>query len=125
MGRLFYMDKWVIVGATIGRPPKNGVFRISRREITIVSPCGEGILLCKIRGRPRVAPTESDPFTGTFFGYRSNQKLPHHRNFPDQGGGCGADEIHQQRHRRDRPADVPCEGVELHIVQVLDQQGVA
>ena len=48
----------MLVGAIRDRPPKNGVFRISRREITIFSPYGERISLCKIRGRPRVAPTE-------------------------------------------------------------------
>ena len=47
-----------IVGAIIDRPPKNGVFRISRREITIFSPDGDEFCWSKIRGRPMVAPTD-------------------------------------------------------------------
>ena len=46
-----------IVGATFGRPPKNIVFRIFRRKISLFSPCGDGFCLSKIHGRPRVAPT--------------------------------------------------------------------
>ena len=45
------------VGAIIDRPAKNGVFRISRREITIFSPDGDEFCWSKIRGRPMVAPT--------------------------------------------------------------------
>ena len=52
-----------IVGAIIDRPPKNGVFRISRREIIIFSPSGDEFCWSKIRGRPLVAPT--DHFFGT------------------------------------------------------------
>ena len=46
-----------IVGASLARPPKNVVFRISRRKITVFSPCGDGFCFGKIHGRPRVAPT--------------------------------------------------------------------
>ena len=46
-----------IVGAIIDRPPKNVVFRISRKEITIFSPDGDEFCWSKIRGRPLVAPT--------------------------------------------------------------------
>ena len=38
------------VGATLGRPPKNKVFRISRREITVFSPCGDGFCQAKSAG---------------------------------------------------------------------------
>ena len=31
-----------IVGATLGRPPKNTVFRIFRRKISLLSPYGDG-----------------------------------------------------------------------------------
>ena len=44
------------VGATLGRPTKNKVFRISGRETDRFSPYGDGFSL-KIHGRPRVAPT--------------------------------------------------------------------
>ena len=44
------------VGAIIDRPPKNIVFRISRREITLSSPCGDGFS-SKIRGRVVTRPT--------------------------------------------------------------------
>ena len=49
------------VGAIIDRPPKNIVFRISRRKINLFSPCGDGFCLSKIHGRSMIAPT------GTFF----------------------------------------------------------
>jgi hypothetical protein len=45
------------VGAIIDRPPKNAVFRISRREIALFSPCGDGFCLRKIHGRSLIAPT--------------------------------------------------------------------
>ena len=47
-----------IVGASIARPSKKYVFRISRREITMFSPCGDRFCLGKICGRPMVAPTD-------------------------------------------------------------------
>ena len=47
------------VGASIARLPKNGVFRIFRREIIVFSPCGGGFCSGKIHGRPMVAPTPS------------------------------------------------------------------
>ena len=46
-----------LVGAIMDRPPKNGVFRILIREITVFLPYGNGFCLGKIRGRPLVAPT--------------------------------------------------------------------
>ena len=46
-----------VVGASIARPSKNVVFRISRREIAVFSPCGDRFCFCKICGRPMVAPT--------------------------------------------------------------------
>ena len=46
------------VGAITDRPPKNMVFRISRREITKFSPCGDRFCLGKICGRSMIAPTE-------------------------------------------------------------------
>ena len=45
------------VGAIIDRPPKNAVFRIFRRKITLFSPCGDGFCLGKIHGRSVIAPT--------------------------------------------------------------------
>ena len=45
------------VGATLGRPPKNFVFRVFQRKITVFFALQRWILLSKIRGRPRVAPT--------------------------------------------------------------------
>ena len=47
----------IFVGAIIDRPPKNYVFRIFRRIITGVSPCGDGFCINKIRGRSMIAPT--------------------------------------------------------------------
>ena len=46
------------VGAITDRPPKNIVFRISRREITKFSPYGDEFCLGKICGRSMIAPTE-------------------------------------------------------------------
>ena len=48
-----------IVGATLGRPPNNTVFRILRRIISLLSPSGDGFCESKIHGRPRVAPTDA------------------------------------------------------------------
>jgi len=48
-----------ICRAIIDRPPKNAVFRISRREKTAFSPYGDGFCLGKIRGRSMIAPTDS------------------------------------------------------------------
>ena len=45
------------VGAIIDRPPKNYVFRVSRRKISRFSPCGDRFCFGKICGRPLVAPT--------------------------------------------------------------------
>ena len=45
------------VGAIIDRPPKIFDFRISRREITVFSPYGDGFCSGKIRGRSVIAPT--------------------------------------------------------------------
>ena len=46
------------VGAINDRPPKNEVFRIFRRKITCLSPCGDGFSP-KIHGRSMIAPTFS------------------------------------------------------------------
>ena len=45
------------VGASLARQLKNAVFRIFRRKITVCFALRRRILRCKIRGRPRVAPT--------------------------------------------------------------------
>ena len=45
------------VGAIIDRPPKNIVFRIFRRKISLFSPYGDGLSWSKIRGRSMIAPT--------------------------------------------------------------------
>ena len=45
------------VGAIIDRPPKNAVFRIFRRKISVFSPCGDRFCLDKICGRSLIAPT--------------------------------------------------------------------
>ena len=45
------------VGAIIDRPPKNAVFRIFRRKIICLSPCGDRFCIGKICGRSMIAPT--------------------------------------------------------------------
>ena len=40
-------------------PPKNVVFRISRRKIILYSPDGDGFCLGKIRGRVMTRPYDS------------------------------------------------------------------
>ena len=79
------------VGAIIARPPKNSVFRIIRREITLFSPCGDGFCFGKIHGRPRVAPTgtfltsSGDGIAVPVFSSQLSD-LFRRRIAPDQGG---------------------------------------
>ena len=45
-------------GGAVTRPPKNVVFRFTRREKTIFSPCGDGFCFGKIHGRVNAPPLQ-------------------------------------------------------------------